>query len=310
MIPEKTHFSGDSDREFVAGFLRGYRAWVSRDSARLRSTSMIRYFWNSGVNTSQCFRLTELEEILAHDHTYGCNDRFCTLGPGSFSREQILLEYQNLLGHETPSIDGVCISCGFYALHSPYLSPAVRAAYLTDQPDVYGSIKATGKVVVGELGFRAQYAEIEAIAGPEGEKYAKHYGVPWFPDGLDALAETFPPTRLEGVSYQPMTKPTKFSIPLGGGAGVIAVWNPATGTWDIVAQRRSSRPRTNTPPVAPPPSPAPLPLAPDPVDEPVEQAEPIQVQPESQTSGRRRLWKRFRRLDTRHWFWGIKLDDE
>jgi hypothetical protein len=71
--------------------------------------------------------------------------------------------------------------------------------YIGLESTIYGSIKATGTVIIGTKGFRAQYAEIEALAGPDAEPYAKYYDVPWFPEGIESLARAFPATTVEGI---------------------------------------------------------------------------------------------------------------
>lgn len=99
-----------------------------------------------------------------------------------------------------PSEDSTyCGTCGFYAFHAPG-KPLTRSIYLPSLGEslIVGSIKATGFIVVGELGFRAQYAEIEALCGLGAEPSAEHYGVPWF-STMDELAEHFPADKTYDV---------------------------------------------------------------------------------------------------------------
>lgn len=70
----------------------------------------------------------------------------------------------------------------------------------------WGSVKATGRILLGTRGFRAQKIEIEALCASQSyrlhrsgilEKIGNHYNVPVFHD-LDALLAEFPPSGFEG----------------------------------------------------------------------------------------------------------------
>lgn len=98
-------------------------------------------------------------------------------------------------------------TCGFYALHGP--------AELNTGPHVNivnGVIKAYGNVVLGTQGFRAQYAEVEALVARGGglllrEALAQVYQVPVFPT-WNELLEQFPPIPVgELLEQEPAATP-------------------------------------------------------------------------------------------------------
>lgn len=60
--------------------------------------------------------------------------------------------------HETPEIPNLWCSCGFYAHHVPMTTTAKK-----DQ--VLGVVEASGTVLVGDKGFRAEKARIVALSG-------------------------------------------------------------------------------------------------------------------------------------------------
>lgn len=63
---------------------------------------------------------------------------------------------------------------------------------------VCGSIKATGHVLMGEAGFKAEFAEIEALCGVQAKLPATYYRVPWFATWEELIAE-FPPSDLSNL---------------------------------------------------------------------------------------------------------------
>ena len=77
--------------------------------------------------------------------------------------------------------------CGFYA----YYNAISGYGY----GDLIGSVKAHGKIILGTLGFRAEYMEIEALCSVDRGCYADAYGVPRFPT-LEELLENFPPSNV------------------------------------------------------------------------------------------------------------------
>ena len=116
----------------VPGFLRGYRSWlVTDDRSRVDE-----------IGLDGDLRLLSM--------TY-TNYRWL---PGL----QHATCAHNLLPDDAPpheSAPSVGCECGFYAHHEGF--PSNYPAY------VEGSIKVTGRVILGTRGFRAEKAEIEAL---------------------------------------------------------------------------------------------------------------------------------------------------
>jgi len=66
---------------------------------------------------------------------------------------------------------------------------------------VHGSIRAWGRVVIGELGFRAERAQVEAVWSDypfTRSNVAMRYGVPSFESKEDFL-KAFPPTGVRDL---------------------------------------------------------------------------------------------------------------
>lgn len=117
-----------SEREVVPGVLRGYRSWGLTPDGVLTALNSPGLKWGHGKNTAMC-----------------ANGHFVVPPTG----------YQNRLLHAGEAPVDEC-TCGIYAMHSPELiNTACHYAC--------GSIKAYGKVILHEDGFRTQYAEIESL---------------------------------------------------------------------------------------------------------------------------------------------------
>lgn len=198
-------FTGEK-KSFIAGFCRGFRMWMVRDgSVRLRSTAFQQYVWNGGVNVADC-QAKLSAQVRANDTTMPCDCECCTgrIDEIRADRAKTLAAFET---HKAPSTDeNLCRKCGFYAYHMPkYLTahsslmPGLPAGHY-----IFGSIKATGHIVLGTRGFRAEYVEVEALygSGTIGPIVAEQYGVPWF-ENQDRLVEEFPFTPLEGHTYEP-----------------------------------------------------------------------------------------------------------
>lgn len=267
-------FSG-SERPLVAGFMRGYRAWQPGSGGRLDSSSAF-YTWKPERNVVHCETIRySLEELAQWDRI--SQNRCLCAGCGSYDEQLYYARrrLERLQAHQMPSDDPDCKTCGFYALHNVRrLREAVaQDMYIVPGAIVYGSIKATGIVIVGTQGFRAQYAEVEALAGPAAEPYAEHYGVPWFPEGLQSLVESFPATTVEGADE-----------PMASGC-----WQHPHFTW-VGTAISASPPITGL-------APSPNPVEPDrdvPDPEPV--ADPVPMDPDTENWFRRwlnpRVWRR------------------
>jgi hypothetical protein len=256
MIP-RTDF-GDKELPLVAGFLRGYRAWVI-GAVLLRSTSMVDNFWTVGRNTAFCGTLDDIKNSRLY-----CGCTLCVEG-----RKHDL---EKLSEHLTPSTNcPLCDQCGFYAMHTPamYMEAANRYFSQSGRTLIFGSIKATGRVVIGKKGFRAQYAEIESLSDFHGEPprrkhYARTYDVPWIEGGAEALLERFPVIPVDGVDYNTLKADPYFDC----GVGVIPSGSPLiTGlaSWPWMTQ--SHRYHLGAMPPDPGGSPVPK-LAPEDSDNP------------------------------------------
>ena len=118
-------YSGD-DVTLVPGFLRGFRAWglgFQFNVPTLTGVVQTGYPWQPGLNEGDC--------LVKRSHAMGLTNASC--------------------GHPTPSPN---CACGLYA------------RFVDDQHryiGVKGIVKATGNVILGTKGFRAQYAQIEAF---------------------------------------------------------------------------------------------------------------------------------------------------
>lgn len=97
-------------------------------------------------------------------------------------------------------------TCGFYARHTPF-SPSFYTA-------IAGVIKASGRVILGTAGFRAQYAEIEALYFPPGwgtPTMLDQYNVPIYRD-FDAMVQDFPPISVQHLLPEPGPTSIRFDV--------------------------------------------------------------------------------------------------
>ena len=96
-------------------------------------------------------------------------------------------------------------TCGFYARHTPF-----HPSFPTS---VGGVIKASGRVILGTAGFRAQYAEIEALYFSQGwgtpmmlDQYnvtmLDQYNVPIYRE-FGAMVLDFPPISVDQLLPKP-----------------------------------------------------------------------------------------------------------
>jgi len=184
-------FTG-TEHELVPGVLRGYRAWRWYEG-RLIACNWGEA-WGPGRNEARCLRY-----------------KACGVPECAVCRSK----------NHGPIPASSC-ACGFYAKHKP--------GDYDPRGSVLGVIKAYGKVVLGTLGFRAQYAEIEAISfvphllvyGIEGTT-SDYYQVPHFTDPRD-MYEQFPPIPVdellpESVSSVETDLTAYSAIPPSGWAG-------------------------------------------------------------------------------------------
>lgn len=111
----------------------GYREFFAALDGTLRSASF-GYVWTPGENEGNCYA----------DHCATPEDRWNV--PASVSRK--------------PGHDGwVECACGFYAYNKPWLS----TSYVPSNYRVVGVVELYGKVIIAELGYRAEKAKIIAL---------------------------------------------------------------------------------------------------------------------------------------------------
>jgi hypothetical protein len=150
-------FQGEPD--LVPGELRGFRRWKGVDeNGGLKSTG-VDYTWESGqVQTARCFA-------------------------GVYSM------YPPHDSSETPK--NGC-QCGFYGWYNPADSRIPLAGV---EGAVFGVVKATGRVILGSHGFRAEHVEIVAVCTTNRvykERLLKHTNYQVF-DTEQELLEAYPP---------------------------------------------------------------------------------------------------------------------
>lgn len=185
-----------ADREVVPGVLRGYRGWTfSSLTLGLAACNYPDHIWVPGRNEAAC---------KATNGTCPCDE--C---------QQIIKERE----HSVPA--GNC-TCGFYAKHQP--------GGWDSRANVLGVIKAYGNVVLGTLGFRAQYAEIEALVPTFymydniGPLLADRYQVPILRD-LREMERMFPSIPVDELL--PKKEPSPYDIV--DWSGVVVTPSPSGG---------------------------------------------------------------------------------
>ena len=102
-------------------------------------------------------------------------------------------------------------SCGLYAHHDPRGSFNYMDCSYKDVI-VVGSIKAYGKIILGDLGFKAQYAEIESLVvpGPMTAAFQHRYPQVKIFDRFTDLVKEFPPIPVDellGPKPEPEWRP-------------------------------------------------------------------------------------------------------
>lgn len=161
---------GDERSSLYPGTLRGYRVWELSKGPIMRRPILkpivIRgRAWRPQLNRAKC--------------KIGWTDKLSRYGMGLHS------------------FDPKC-TCGLYAVHDPLDAPYVSGLKL----GIFGSIKASGVVVIGGRGFRAEKAQIEALCclsflgehNEQAERVARRYAVPLYSNPRE-LIDNFPPNE-------------------------------------------------------------------------------------------------------------------
>ena len=194
-------YSGDA-HDLVPGSLRGYRVWVRRIGPKyperwrpFRGQAPTLY------SVTQCFQWTSGPQPLA----------VCAMARSHAALRNPYLVAHPLVttGDFSRKVPNTFCTCGYYALLQPEWSylcdeffPISRLRRNSNM--VMGSISASGRVVLGTRGFRAERCTIEAVVN--NPKIAKRYGVPSMPTVAEFL-EIYPP---QDVSH--LLVPTEGSV--------------------------------------------------------------------------------------------------
>jgi hypothetical protein len=98
-------------------------------------------------------------------------------------------------------------SCGYYATYKLEDLYVYRDwTRIIDPPSfVIGTVRAYGSVMLGTIGFRAEYMEIEALARSRSSLVAEKaaaYGVPMVPS-FEVLVSQYPPSNVDELIGAP-----------------------------------------------------------------------------------------------------------
>lgn len=155
--------------DIVATSLVGYRTFGPLPvTTMLHGLTKTEYTWQPGANEAQCLRNRKTSSLTNE------------------------VKMQEI--HKTETIPVADCACGFWAYWDS------KCSALDNSPTrLKGVIVAWGKMIVGPLGFRAQYAKILGLALPNNgdalQVYpairAQYPGVKWF-DDLQEMAAVFP----------------------------------------------------------------------------------------------------------------------
>lgn len=167
-----SEYNDRGEVSLVPGSLRGYRVWGPSGFA-LAALGFSGYIYIPGANTAYC--------IYAEGNRCICSCNEC-----------------KVLQHDSAPAPVLACTCGFYALLTHDQEELQGAVGVVSRTYPIGSLKASGRVVLGSRGFRAERVEIEALARPCAKYVATYYGVPWFPTMEDLVAE-FPPSNVDSL---------------------------------------------------------------------------------------------------------------
>lgn len=208
------------------GTLRGYRQWGFRhyDQDQILFSSRVVYdgpydfgvpadgfdvthevihrqrviAWRAGVNKALCYaqHLPITIEIKRRDE-YG----------SIFMKRETIGFAVRSEGNPLHSAPYMACACGLYALHNKDVLNEHDGLLHYGGQSVFGSIKASGRVLIGRNGFRAQSAEIEALSPSPHcmtsaerrasiRRIAEAYSVPYFHSATE-LMEVFPPSTID-----------------------------------------------------------------------------------------------------------------
>lgn len=160
---------GDSSSLVVPGSLRGYRCWrLDKNKLELYPLHVNLGAWTEGKLQARC---SGGYRAQSHGVGYPAPQSRCCCGIYATYRCK---DYRDQLPN-------------FWSYY-PGLATGI----------VHGSIKATGRIILGEIGFRAERAEIEALWGLGACTIARIYELPWFLTKRKFLKH-FPPHDVSGL---------------------------------------------------------------------------------------------------------------
>lgn len=186
-----------SEPELYMGFLRGYRGWSMVSDLRRVGEECEYVCW---PHCGKAEHMVPLRSVYISRHSYkpGVNVAEC-------AHDSIIDLNPVPTGHPAPTAE---CTCGFYATHYGF-----PGEYL-NRP-ILGTVKGSGRILVGDTGFRAEKVEIEALAvgydvSPEERPkffealkiLGNYYNVPVFGHPT-LLLEAFPPTEIDGLGVPP-----------------------------------------------------------------------------------------------------------
>jgi hypothetical protein len=170
----------------VPDFLRGYRCWrLNKDSLELYPLHVNLGPWREGKLQAYC---SSDPNRPHYGISYGAGYK-----DGNRPHRDDWVK--------TPAPQASC-TCGIYATYKcegyRYQLPNFWSYNPGPSRIVHGCIKATGRAILGESGFRAQKAEIEALWGLGAQSVARIYEIPWFLTRRKFLKH-FPPHDVSGL---------------------------------------------------------------------------------------------------------------
>lgn len=159
--------------DMAIGEVYGYRWWKLSVPAQLAG-------WNDPLSAYR-EHVTQARPLMgANNHFWspGKQEAGCTASNSYPSWNHLLLGQQPLV-HEPPEVREPC-GCGFWAYFDPMLEVEnVLGGFNGQVPTrsgnsvylpVFGVVKGTGRVIIGEKGFRSQYAEITGLCVSDSAK--------------------------------------------------------------------------------------------------------------------------------------------
>lgn len=239
-IQQEDYGKEGSTSELVPNGLRTYRHYRVREDGTLYATVTVRDTVARGVNHAKCYAVPSARA-----------DKRCPDCSGRGYRNEVRARPPQGLGYNwlndnwgIPSFEYDIIenkececlrkcrtpvracSCGFYASYSPetnFFKSLLSGWSAIPLPPIFAAVEASGRVLMGSKGVRAERMEVKALAldlghikfgsvarAHSGEQFAsevtalmdtlryagERYGVPTFGPAIPHMVEAFPPPDL------------------------------------------------------------------------------------------------------------------